>query len=1653
MLLVAVSAAAAAAITVLAAAPAAAGPTASLSRASRADLGRELLRRVPEWPGTQVEIPLGVYEEYVRFQKEGPTPPQPPQVAWIERAAYRLGITDGEATLTVVLDAAGLPGEGPRSVRLVPTQWPWTIACPTDRPHTIRRGDDGWFYLDMGAAAPYRVVATARITPVTTAGRHRIDLPTAPAAWSTLEVASDAAWHVRCSRSPLDVIGNAGGTQGTVGLARGETMTLAWHPPRPPVHRDARVETESHVGWTLADGVHQVRAILDVRLWGGETEQFDLTLPAGADRVHVTGPDVREVRRDAAGVRLFLRGPIRQRTRLAVTFEAPRPATGRMTLPAFGIAGSRHGGGTLAVAGGGGAVVLEMDSPGLEPMPLHDLPAATRGLLAAPPVYAYRLSGPWEARVDLVGMAEFPVRETLVDSALATVLYRPDGQVMTKMLYEVRNRARQYMAVELPAGSRLVVVRVSEEQTSAVRGPGRTILVPLEKSVLTTAGLVSFPVEIVTMQRAAPLSDRGRFRLALPRTDLPVAYARCALMLPEGMETRSWSGPLRRTDAWSSETAELEFEYGRGHLAKAPPPPPVQPVPEEEPAEKPESGPEPKPEPEPPARPEPERKPRVPTEPPATVVTAPEAPTVVVVTEEGVTEDFPRAATPDEPPPAPPDAAPEQPQPGVGFVQPATPDLPEHLVRQQQTLQAKNLYRAGVSFYRKQNYEKARDLFEQTAAAAPKSVEAANALKYIGNIDVAMGTGADKASGERGLKATAKAVQLTQQAANVDLRRRQQDLLRQAREAKRRGDERQAEAAYRVAVNLSGTLQKRGEEAREQEAVVREAEAFLNDRRAKREETAREIEELTSALGELKKSYAARSGKDADAYLEHLEVGGKVLAGKEYRDALQAFERAQKLSETKAEPRRTDGPAEGGDATFGWIAAGTGQPAAPTQAAPRQVELGEALAEQQVTATGAGSVLQFGNQAPRFDVGVAGPEADERTRDALRQEFDDLKMAYKKLASRKEDGKPEGVEVAETWDTGRAFGQVNLQVTTEAERLQAEARRVTTLAREGRIAEAERLADRLEREAHRTAAAAGVLRGKEYDTPTRAADGTFGLSVDRSSPVALEEKAERVVKRTERLPEGTRMHEDVGALEILALPEARAEETERRGEDTMHTEARKPRPPAPRGRPEGEDEVVTGLEYGAFRPEKPATEGTNYLRYPDTRDASELSLFQRAFRGAFRRALEPEGGTLAITRSRLDERIDLDFEATRLDNVLSYINEAQRGLNLVIDPAVMESGIDLSTREVYLKVKQVSIDSVLQLVLGDDLAYVPQPGHVLITTRDRLRKAAAVPSGTKDELAEVRQSLRTVAEARNELRAKARSLDRVKFSIDDLAADSNGRRLAEFVASNYAWALTPSDTDLPAVTLRDGQAVAGGVDATGVRVWTGGGTMADTDGDSFFDPTAVQVTVTADEDALVVANRPVAVERVGEVLERLRLNLGQRVGVASQNFFVDAGRARLAGIRWKQGANNVHYAVINEGQLLALMDVEQRDPSAVAGAGLPRQAYQEAVVGTGALLANGLVVDISRAGDYDNNLTYFGNTLPVTHEDYLLVDNGGYLTAVKSGRMQHWTAEVEPVRFPGVPAAVVVPAVGRTLKFEKTLLDPSDSTELVAEYTWQGEER
>lgn len=1560
----------------------------------------EVLKRVPDWPGTQVEMPLSVYEKFIREIVSGPVPPKPPEVAWIERATWGMQIGESEVIVAPVFDVVSLPGAPPQAVRVLPGAMAWRDATVDDRKIDLRQDKDGWFYFDPPKSGRYRVAAKASIKRNAGAEGQRIVLATPKAAMASLSVESDEAWEVWCQGSPRPVVGGEKGTRGTVGLAAGESLAVAWHRPQPPVHREAHIEAGSRIGWTLGEGTHQVRADLHLRLWGGEVAELTVNLPPGADRVAIAGPDVREVQVQGTSARVFLRGAIVQRTRLGVAFESPRPATGRMVLPAFGVAGAAQRGGTLAIAGGAGGVLLELDSPGLVPMALADLPDETRGLLSAPAMYAYTLSGgAWEARVDLVGMSEFPVRETLADSALYTVLYRPDGHVMVKVIYEVRNRCQQYMQVALPHGAELVVARVAEQQKSLARGPGDTVYVPLEKSVLTTAGLISFPVEIVYLLKAEPVTKAGKFRLPLPRIDLPVAYARCALMVPEGMKVRGWEGVLRQVSAWSSEMANLEFQYGTGHLA---------------------------------APPKPVKVPRL-GQVPALGNLFGAAPEL-------------RPGTPDE-----------------------TGDF-NRAVAFESGLQAKNLYRAGVDFYQRGKYAEAGELFGQLIQASPKSVEAENARRYLGNIDIARGKDAG-AKEDRALRATAKAVQLGQQAANVEIREKQQEVLEQAEKALQQHDLGQAEAAYKVAVNLAEELTSRGEQAREQEARVRKAKEFLGKQESARLEESKKLANLQAQVKSLRGAIEEKGGKEMARAVEALAEQEGTLGAK-FRSSGRA-------------PQSGWGDFGGQAPRF--------EISNVTQAAQEapQVEMGKALAEQRLSTIAKSNVGAYRFGSGRININASDKQALEQLQkqveelravqeqlvpkgdaavavpalgiaagniDLPRVRVQDMKPAIKDsltggqvtLQRSRLEGRPETFDIAVSPPAG-----LGRKVEEKARSLTAKADEAAELARQGRTVEAEQMIKGLEKDVEVASRAAKVLRdGPGGGAPGFEAAGAPGASRPVPDQADRDKKIAALWDRATELRGYMKFSESIDVLDRILALSPNEERATRWREDLLYLDAQARqfavRPPREQARKAVESQA--DVEEAGIPPGEPVRGGTLYLRYPEAKDWKELTQFRREFG----KSVAGEPKAVAETRRRLAQEVDVDYEKVSLNNVLAYIGD--RGLSIVIDPAVAAAGIDLSTRPVYLKVKGVSIESVLSLTLGADLGYKVEPGYVRITTRDKLQQNLPVVTYPVEDLliqipdfgegvepsrpsrpapaesTEMRAARESIEKARQVVRAKSKELDKVKINVGDLTLGTEGdRRLAEFVANNYSWAFGPTGYGARERAEFSNTQYFSNL----LQVGGGGGGQV----------------VTVESGNLFVPNDPRAIRQVEQLIERLRVNMGQRVPVGSRNILVTDRAARAAGIKWQEGANGVTYGLANEGQLLALLDLEQRAANTVGVAPPAAEVRQETIVGTEAIVANGGTLDIAHVADEANTLSYNGNTLKVAHDDYLVISNGGYLTAIKTGRMQHWTAEVEPVQFPGVPAAVVVPAVGYTVKFEKTLLDPSDALELVTDYTWEGEKR
>ncbi|NQT87656.1 hypothetical protein HQ560_12875, partial [bacterium] len=132
---------------------------------------------------------------------------------------------------------------------------------------------------------------------------------------------------------------------------------------------------------------------------------------------------------------------------------------------------------------------------------------------------------------------------------------------------------------------------------------------------------------------------------------------------------------------------------------------------------------------------------------------------------------------------------------------------------------------------------------------------------------------------------------------------------------------------------------------------------------------------------------------------------------------------------------------------------------------------------------------------------------------------------------------------------------------------------------------------------------------------------------------------------------------------------------------------------------------------------------------------------------------------------------------------------------------------------------------------------------------------------------------------------------------------------------------------------------------------------------------------------------------VSGVASKLRFNRGQKVDVNSINLNLSGSTAGQLGVQFSSGNNALRFARVDEATFRTLVELDAKTGRRVVS---PSQRFQETIVGTDALVANDMTANVTFAADAGNTLNITNNPITLKHEDYILIDNNGYLTAVKA---------------------------------------------------------
>jgi tetratricopeptide (TPR) repeat protein len=1629
-------------------------------------IGVILARR--ELENVKFQVPVDLFRDYLAA-RGGAAPSNVPVAMIAEDSRYHVTVADGGVTVDAKLTIRVLDHIGAMNLPILCSGMSWDNISVDG--HAVKLGAAAdWLVWSPPREGVFTITAKAPLGGPKTS--EALGLPVFPTVQTKVEFDSDHAYQVQVSgqaaRNWLIVQGkiqretappwtatlrgDQKGTHGEVPLWLSDCVQIKYGPVQPMEVHAARYELRGNVVCNLDSAAQQVTASLAVTIAGGPSDKITLIVPKDAQRVAVSGPEVKESRFDSGRMSVYLRSQVLGQTPLSLSYELPlakggstalrhaqgpeqsrgasSPPSGEVRLGAVAVQDGYWQGGTLVVTNSaGGSEVLPVSATGLKEIGLYEAPASALASLPGPAAMAYSItSREFAASVEVVQLGEFTLRQSLADLAHYELFMQDDGAILCSVRYEVRNRSRQFLRVQLPKNSRLLLARVNEKSCpisqatdglaagSPSDGPW---LLPLERSRASVIGLVSFPVEVVYACRIpAPSPGKGAAEIPLPAIDLPIAYAWSEVYLPEEMELTGLSGPMKEVAYFSNQTAKASLDYGWGELAEGYK----------------ESS-----------------RPVAPREEFGGLVTGkgyvhgeqrPAGKPGFFGFLDNMKTDAYRFSDPTPVTAYSASRAPLKPLPGLSAPAGGTESTHTWAASKgakfthdgeidSAAILARNAYRAGKDYYEKGDYENAAKALQQAHKLAPGSVEAGNSERMIANINMLTGK---MAVTDRAQKLEAIEVQKEARESHRPQEQQEEALVQGALEDARQGNVALAKQKIEAAGTISSTDRFTSLGGHPSKFISKEGKDITEVYDQIQKQSHEQAQQLKADVAKLKQS---------GDYDKALQAAGKAAQLEDSPELRKEMEQlaidASKMAVLKDEKAKIS------------------LPTAVTQ-----------NLETTVSVPDGGTLLLGGSmrgdeveQEAGVPVSKKIPATDRlfTSRGNARDEQTLQVTTKPKIIIQKE-------EEREAWD--------NAQVRRRQEEI-----RTSELARK-KSAEADRrrrIADLTER--------AQALRSQQNFADALEVYNLI-VKLDPTNAAAADMKAaleQFVLLKQERDSGATRATEEHKALkdiresdipyyESLLYPRDWREVTARREANGGAQNA---------GEPDADKAVRQKLGQKIAKLNFADTEFANVIEF--LRDISGVNIIVKW------QAL----GAVGIDKTAA---VNVRLTDVRLDKALAAILENVSGATPL--------GYALSDGEVIISTKSDFGAVTLVYDIRDLIIDVPNlqgPRIDLNTAADQ----NATDTMRADRTQKVIETMKSVAPPAS-WGAGAGTISELSGQLVVTQTPQNQRAIERLLTGlraargpqvefgkTIALQKNVQNLPAPAVTLFNGQRAVspnnnGGPVSQGEEKrlqesfkrfiadnydWMVRGDNRSAGTDSGWGFTRDREANYNDWDAWtgMTAGSVAAPDQAIRQLEvKLNYNLGQKVTVNSINANIDAQGAAQLGVKWTAGQNGVKWAIVDETQFRSLMELssaKDRSGNAASSAG----HMQETIVGTDARLSNGQYANVAFARESSNTLDIRGNAIDLPHENYLALDfsaspggaqsargaaragndarqfgKGSSITLVKAGTMQNWMEPPQEVQFVQVPQSIPVPRVGQLIQLEKSLLEPTDQMVLKVQY-------
>ena len=418
---------------------------------------------------------------------------------------------------------------------------------------TLVVSDNGYHSIILAEPGEYNVTATFSLKSQVGSGPNKIDFSILPTPITLLKFdIPQGNLDVEIPQAQKMQVSSVGKvTSVTAVLSQGSYVSIRWRNKTTITEKiPPKLYAELNHLISIEDDALKVSTDINLNILYSEINEVQLAIPANMNILSVSGEGVGEWQETTKQGRHQLRIPFTYGKKgsvwLRVMLETALTESGLTNeFSGIQVLDAVRETGFMGIELNTSAEVIIAESKGLEPVAVQKLPMQLINQSTKPLMFGFKnLKQPYSLIMDIKKHTKVAVPMATISSANVVTLFTEDGKIVNRLIYQVRNNAKQFLIINVPSDADVWSVFVDGKPVESSMDSDGRLLVPLIRSRVNGEQLETFPVELIYCTVKAKFAWLNSRESSLPAVDLLVSQLFWSVYLPNDYNYHRFTSTL-----------------------------------------------------------------------------------------------------------------------------------------------------------------------------------------------------------------------------------------------------------------------------------------------------------------------------------------------------------------------------------------------------------------------------------------------------------------------------------------------------------------------------------------------------------------------------------------------------------------------------------------------------------------------------------------------------------------------------------------------------------------------------------------------------------------------------------------------------------------------------------------------------------------------------------------------------------------------------------------------------------------------------------------------------------------------------------------------------------------------------------------------------